>query len=203
MPYDDLEAGIPESPIKTEEMMYDLMCASSALSTSKSLSAHSKVRSVLIGVWVINILCIVPFFVYSILQESQADLIGLGMVVIPLYISKIIESLNKVSDKLNKVYSDSEYIKLRLIEIFNACEEQTRKCPNGQLKHSVGKYIVSLSRGILADIVTCEKEVKIKSLVLNSFMWKSPHYTKYLDRSFVNDKTMLIKSMLECQNNVI
>ena len=197
MPYDDLEVGIPESPIKTEEMMYDLMCASSALSTSKSLSAHSKVRSVLIGVWAINILCIVPFFVYSILQDSQADLIGLGMVVIPLYISKIIDSLNKVSDKLNKVYSDSEYIKLRLIEIFNACEEQTRKCPNGQINHSVGKYIVSLSRGILADIVTCEKEVKIKSLVLNSFMWKSPHYTKYLDRSFVNDKTMLIKTMLE------
>ena len=59
----DIEVGIPESPIKTEEMMYDLMCASSALSTSKSLSAHSKVRSVLIGVWAINILCIVHFFV--------------------------------------------------------------------------------------------------------------------------------------------
>ena len=194
----DIEVGIPESPIKTEEMMYDLMCASSALSTSKSLSAHSKVRSVLIGVWAINILCIVPFFVYSILQDSQADLIGLGMVVVPLYISKIIESLNKVSDKLNKVYSDSEYIKLRLIEIFNACEEQTRKCPNGQIKHSVGKYIVSLSHGILSDITTCDKETKIRNLVINSFMWKSPHYTKYLDRSFVNDKSSLIKSMLSC-----
>ena len=198
MPYMDIEVGIPESPIKTEEMMYDLMCASSALSTSKSLSAHSKVRSVLIGVWAINILCIVPFFVYSILQDSQADLIGLGMVVVPLYISKRIESLNKVSDKLNKVYSDSEYIKLRLIEIFNACEEQTRKCPNGQIKHSVGKYIVNLARGILSDITTCDKETKIKSLVINSFFWKSPHYTKYLDRTFVNDKTMLIKTMLEC-----
>ena len=198
MPYMDIEVGIPESPIKTEEMMYDLMCASSALSTSKSLSAHSKVRSVLIGVWAINILCIVPFFVYSILQDSQADLIGLGMVVVPLYISKIIESLNKVSDKLNKVYSDSEYIKLRLIEIFNACEEQTRKCPNGQIKHSVGKYIVSLSHGILSDITTCDKETKIRNLVINSFMWKSPHYTKYLDRSFVNDKSSLIKSMLSC-----
>ena len=178
--------------------MYDLMCVTSALSTSKSLSAHSKVRSVLIGVWTINILCIVPFFVYSILQDSQADLIGLGMVVVPLYISKIIESLNKVSDKLNKVYSDSEYIKLRLIEIFNACEEQTRKCPNGQIKHSVGKYIVSLSHGILSDITTCDKETKIRNLVINSFMWKSPHYTKYLDRSFVNDKSSLIKSMLSC-----
>ena len=198
MPYEDIEVGIPESPIKTEEMMYDLMCASSALSTSKSLSAHYKVRSVLIGVWAINILCIVPFFVYSILQDSQADLIGLGMVVVPLYISKIIESLNKVSDKLNKVYSDSEYIKLRLIEIFNACEEQTRKCPNGQIKHSVGKYIVSLARGILSDITACDKETKIKSLVINSFFWKSPHYTKFLDRTFVNDKTMLIKSMLGC-----
>ena len=198
MPYSDIEVGIQESPIKTEEMMYDLMCATSALSTSKSLSAHSKVRSVLIGVWTINILCIVPFFVYSILQDSQADLIGLGMVVVPLYISKIIESLNKVSDKLNKVYSDSEYIKLRLIEIFNACEEQTRKCPNGQIKHSVGKYIVSLSHGILSDITTCDKETKIRNLVINSFMWKSPHYTKYLDRSFVNDKSSLIKSMLSC-----
>ena len=174
MPYSDIEVGIQESPIKTEEMMYDLMCATSALSTSKSLSAHSKVRSVLI------------------------DLIGLGMVVVPLYISKIIESLNKVSDKLNKVYSDSEYIKLRLIEIFNACEEQTRKCPNGQIKHSVGKYIVSLSHGILSDITTCDKETKIRNLVINSFMWKSPHYTKYLDRSFVNDKSSLIKSMLSC-----
>ena len=198
MPYDDLEVGIPESPIKTEEMMHDLMCASSALSTSESLLAHYNVRSVLIGVWAINILCIVPFFVYSILQDSQADLIGLGMVVVPLYISKIIESLNKVSDKLNKVYSDSEYIKARLIEIFNACEEQTRKCPNSHIKHSVGKYIVSLSRGILADIGTCDKETRIKSLVINSFFWKSPHYTKYLDRTFVNDKAMMIKTMLEC-----
>lgn len=198
MPYADIEAGIQESPIKTEEMMYDLMCASSALSTSKSLTAHSKVRSVLIGMWAINILCIVPFFVYSILLDSQADLIGLGMVVIPLYISKIIESLNKVSYKLNKVYSDSEYIKLRLIEIFNACEEQTRKCPNDQIKHSIGKYIVSLSRGILSDIATCDKETKISSLVINSLMWKSPHYTKYLDRAFVNDKSALIRSMLAC-----
>ena len=198
MPYEDIEVGIQESPVRTEEIMYDLMCATSALSTSKSLSAHSKVRSVLIAVWAINILCIVPFFVYSILKDSQADLIGLGMVVVPLYISKIIESLNKVSDKINKVYSDSEYIKLRLIEIFNACEEQTHKCPNEQIKHSLGKYIVSLSRGILSDIATCDKETTVKSLVINSVMWKSPHYTKYLDRSFVNDKSMLIKSLLMC-----
>jgi hypothetical protein len=198
MPYADIEVGIPESPVKTEEMMYELMTASSALSTSESLSAHSKVRSVLIGVWMVNILCIVPFFVYSILRDSQADLIGLGMVVVPLYISKIIESLNKVSDKLNKVYSDSEYIKLRLIEIFDACEKQTRNCPNKQIKHSVGKYIVRLSRGILEDIATCDKETKIRSLIINSVMWKSPHYTKHLDRSFVNDKATLIKSLLEC-----
>lgn len=199
MDFGDIEVGIPESPVKTEEMMYELMTASTALSTTKSLSAHSKVRSVLIGVWVINILSIVPFFIYSILKDSQGDLIGLGMVVIPLYISKIIESLNKVSDKINKVYSESEYIKMRIIEIFNACELRCRECPNEKINYSAGKYIVNLSRGILTDLATCDKETKISSLVVNSFMWKSPHYTKYLDRSLVNDKTGMILTMLKCK----
>ena len=198
MSFVDIEIGIPESPIRTDKMMIELMTASTKMSTSKCLSAHSRVRSALIGVWMFNIICIVPFFVYAILRESEADLIGLGMVVVPLYISKIIESLHRVSDKINKVYSESEYIKMRLIEIFDMCEAQCKQCPNGQINQSVGKHIVNLSRGILADLVTCDKETTIKSLILNSFMWKTPHYTKYLDRSFVNDKTDIIRKMMTC-----
>ena len=200
MPYEDIEVGIQESPVRTEEMMLELMTASTKMSTSRSLSAHSisRVRFVLIGVWAVNIICIVPLFVYSVLKDSQADLIGLGLVVIPLYISKIIESLHRMSDKINKVYSESEYIKMRLVEIFDVCEVQCKKCPNAQINQSVGKHIVNLSRGILADLVTCDKETTITSLVINSFMWKTPHYTKYLDRSFVDDKTAMIRKLLTC-----
>ena len=200
MPYEDIEVGIQESPVRTEEMMLELMTASTKMSTSRSLSAHSisRVRFVLIGVWAVNILCIVPLFVYSVLKDSQADLIGLGLVVIPLYISKIIESLHRMSDKINKVYSESEYIKMRLVEIFDVCEVQCKNCPNAQINQPVGKHIVNLSRGILADLVTCDKETTITSLVINSFMWKTPHYTKYLDRSFVDDKTAMIRKLLTC-----
>ena len=120
------------------------------------------------------------------------------MVVIPLYISKIIESLHRVTDKINKVYSESEYIKMRLVEIFDVCEVQCKNCPNAQINQPVGKHIVNLSRGILADLVTCDKETTITSLVINSFMWKTPHYTKYLDRSFVDDKTAMIRKLLTC-----
>lgn len=199
MSFVDVEIGIPESPIRTDEMMIELMTASTAMSTSRSLTAHFRVRTVLIGVWMLNICCIIPFFVYAIIRDSQADLIGLGMVVVPLYISKTIESLQRVTDKINKVYSESEYIKMRLVEIFNACETKCKQCPNAQIEQSVGKHIVNLSRGILADLVTCDKETKIPSLIINSFMWKTPHYTKYLDRSFVNDKTTMIRKMLTCQ----
>lgn len=198
MSFVDIEIDIPESPIRTDQMMTELMTASTAMSTSRSLSAHDRVRKVLIGVWVFNIMCFVFFFVYSIPRDSHADLIGLGVVIVPLYISKIIESLHGVADKLNKVYSESEYIKMRLIEIFDACEVKCKEYPNAQLNQSVGKYIMNLSRGILADLVTCEKETTITNLVINSFMWKTPHYTKYLDRSFVNDKTDIIRKMLKC-----
>lgn len=198
MDFGDIEVGITESPIRINEMMLELMTASTALSTAKVLSADPKVRSVLIGAWVINILCIVPFFVYAILKDSQGDLIGLGMVVVPLYISKIIESLNHMYRKINKVYSESEYIKRRLIEIFDACELRCRECPSEKINYSAGKNIVNLSRGILTDLATCEKETKVSNLIINSFMWKSPHYTKYLDRSFVNDKTGIILTMLKC-----
>lgn len=198
MSFVDVEIGIPESPIRTDKMMIELMTASTSMSTSRSLSAHTRVRKVLIGVWLLNIICIIPFFVYAILRESEADLIGLGMVVVPLYISRTIESLQRVSDKINKVYSESEYIKMRLIEIFDACEVKCKQCPNGQLKQSVGKHIVNLSRGILADLVTCDKETTILNLVINSLMWKTPHYTKYLDRSFVNDKTDMIRKIMVC-----
>lgn len=194
----DIENAVPESPIRTDNMMRELRTASTKMSTSSCLSSHTRVRKVLIGVWLFNIICIVPFFVYAILRDSQADLIGLGMVVVPLYISKIIESLQRVSDKINKVYSESEYIKMRLIEIFDACEMQCKNCPNAQINQSVGKHITNLSRGILADLVTCDKETTITSLILNSFLWKTPHYTKYLDRSFVNDKTDMIRKMLTC-----
>lgn len=194
----DIEIGIPESPIRTDQMMLELMTASTAMSTSISLSAHTRVRSVLIFAWTVNILCIVPLLVFSILKDSQADLIGLGLVVIPLYISKIIESLHRVSDKINKVYSESEYIKMRLVEIFDVCEVQCKKCPNARINQPVGKHIVNLSRGILADLVTCDKETTITNLVINSFMWKTPHYTKYLDRTFVDDKTAMIRRLLTC-----
>ena len=199
MSFIDVEIGVPESPIRTGEMMIELMTASTAMSTSRSLTAHSRVRTVLIGVWMLNICCIIPFIVYAIIRDSQADLIGLGMVVVPLYISKTIESLQRVTDKINKVYSESEYIKMRLVEIFYACDTKCKQCPNAQIEQSVGKHIVNLSRGILADLVTCDKEIKIPSLIINSFMWKTPHYTKYLDRSFVNDKTTMIRKMLTCQ----
>ena len=198
MSFRDIENAIPESPIRTDEMMLELMTASTRMSTSKSLTAHARVRSVLVGVWVFNIICIAPFVVYSIIHDSQADLVNLGMVIVPLYISKIIESLHSVSDKINKVYSESEYIKMRLVEIFDACEMQCKFCPNVQINQSVGKHITNLSRGILADLVTCDKETTIPNLLLNSIMWKTPHYTKYLDRSFVNDKTDLIRKMLTC-----
>jgi hypothetical protein len=198
MSFVDVEIGIPESPIRTDKMMIELMLASTSMSTSRSLSAHTRVRKVLIGVWLFNIMCIIPFFIYAILRESEADLIGLGMVVVPLYISKIIESLHKVTEKINKVYSESEYIKMRLVEIFDACEVKCKQCPNGQINQVVGKHIVNLSRGILADLVTCDKETTIPSLIINSIMWKSPHYTKYLDRSFVNDKTDMIRKTLKC-----
>ena len=194
----DIEIAVPESPIRTDDIMRELMTASTKMSTSSCLSSHTRVRKVLIGVWLFNIICIVPFFVYAILRESEADLIGLGMVVVPLYISKIIESLQRVSDKINKVYSESEYIKMRLIEIFDACEMQCKFCPNAQLNQTVGKHIANLSRGILADLVTCDKETTIPNLVINSFMWKTPHYTKYLDRLFVNDKTDIIRKLLVC-----
>lgn len=194
----DIEIAVQESPVRTDDMMRELMTASTKMSTSSCLSSHTRVRKVLIGVWLFNIICIVPFFVHAILRESQADLIGLGMVVVPLYISKIIESLQRVSDKINKVYSESEYIKMRLIEIFDACEMQCKFCTNAQLNQSVGKHIVNLSRGILADLVTCDKEITIPNLVINSFMWKTPHYTKYLDRSFVNDKTDMIRKIMTC-----
>ena len=198
MPFRDIEAGIPESPVNVDEMMVDLMTASTELSTAKSLSSHTKVRKVLIGVWVINILCIVPIFVLSFIRKNDGNVIGIGMVVVQLYISKIIESLNKLYDKLTKIYSETEYIKLRLIEIFNACEDHHRRCPNEDIKYSTGKYIVNLSRGILSDISTCDKETRISSIIINSVMWKSPHYTKFLDRSFVNDKAGIIRSLLKC-----
>lgn len=194
----DIENVIPESPIRTDEMMLELMTASTMMSVSESLSAHTRVRKVLIGVWLFNILCILPFFVVSIIHDSQPDLIGLGMVVVPFYISKIIESLHRMSEKITKVYSDSEYIKTRLVEIFDACEMQCKQCPNRQINQVVGKHIVNLSRGILADLITCDKETTIPSLVINSILWKSPHYTKYLDRSFVNDKTDMIRKILTC-----
>ena len=196
MSFRDLASGITESPVGTDEMMLDLMAACTELSTAKSLSAHARVRQVLIGVWVINIMCIVPIFVLSFTKKNQGDVIGLGMVVIQLYVAKIIESLNKLYDKLTRIYSESEYIRLRLVEIFSACEEQHRKFPNAAIRFTVGKYIISLSRGILADIADCTKETKITSIIINSFMWKSPHYTKFLDRTFVNDKAIIIKSML-------
>lgn len=199
MSHADIEINIQESPVSTEVMMRDLMYASSALSTSKCLLANSKVRAVLTCVWVANIMCIVPFFVYSILKDSQADLVGLGMVVVPLYISKIIESLNKVTDKINKVYSDSESIKMRIVEIFSACEERVRKCPKEPIKHAAGKYITSLTSGILSDISICDKETRTSSLVINSFLWKNPHYTKFLDKAFVYEKSIMIISLLKCE----
>jgi hypothetical protein len=200
MSFRDLEVGIPESPIRTKDIMLELMTASTAMSTAKCLtSAHSKIRSVMFGAWMINILTIMPFFIYAILRDSQGDLIGLGMVVIPLYISKIIESLNKISDKTSKVYSESEYIKMRLIEISEECETQRRKCPGGEVSQSAGKHIMNLSRGILADLTTLNKETQLSCLIIDSILWKSPRYTKYLDKSFVNDKTTIIKSILKCE----
>jgi hypothetical protein len=196
MSFRDIESGITESPVGTDEMMLDLMAACIELSTAKSLSAHARVRKVLIGVWVVNIMFVVPIFVLSFTKKNQADVIGLGMVVIQLYVAKIIESLNKLYDKLTRIYSESEYIRMRLVEIFSACEEHRRNFPNAEIRFTAGKYIISLSRGILADIADCSKETKIINVIINSFMWKSPLYAKFLDRTFVNDKAIIIKSIL-------
>ena len=195
----DIEVGssISQSPIRTDDMLHELMIASTALGTTGSLEALTRARHVLIGIWILNICSIIPLLVYTILKDTKGNLIALGMVVIPLYISKMIESLNKTTDKITKVVSESDTIRMRIMEIFDECKEQRTRFIDGQILQSVAIYITSLSRGILSDLAMYEKDTDSWSLIFDSFMWKIPRHTKYLDRTFVNEKAKIIFSMLK------
>ena len=178
-------------------MLHELMIASTALGTTGSLEALTRARHVLIGIWILNICSIIPLLVYTVLKDTKGNLIALGMVVIPLYISKMIESLNKTTDKITKVVSESDTIRMRIIEIFDECKEQRTHFIDGQIRQSVAMYIVSLARGILSDLAMYKKDTDTWSIIFDSFMWKIPRYSKYLDRTFVNEKAKIIFSMLK------
>lgn len=196
----DLESGrssISQSPVKTDDMLHELMIASTALGTTAGLEALTRARHVLIGIWILNICSIIPLLVYTILKDTKGNLIALGMVVIPLYISKMIESLNKTTDKITKVVSESDTIRMRIMEIFDECKEQRTHFIDGQILQPVAIYITSLSRGILSDLVMYEQDTDSWSLIFDSFMWKIPRYSKYLDRTYVNEKAKIIFSMLK------
>jgi len=178
-------------------MLHELMIASTALGTTGGLEALSRARHVLIGIWILNICSIIPLLVYTILKDTKGNLIALGMVVIPLYISKMIESLNKTTDKITKVVSESDTIRMRIMEIFDECKDQRTHFIDGQILQPAAIYITSLSRGILSDLVMYEQDTDSWSLIFDSFMWKIPRHLKYLDRTYVNEKAKIIFSMLK------
>lgn len=158
-----------------------------------------KVRSVLFGMWFIHFVSMILIVWLSFTVNQSSDRLGLFMIVLQLYFAKILKSLNQMHDKTTAIQSDSRSIQEDIVEISKIYNEKKQEYRNiltsqnyimviSDLEHRLR----NLATYILKDLRMYIDSLRILPLIVNSFLWKSPHYKKYLERDAVNEAVRII-----------
>ena len=68
---------------------------------------------------------------------------------------------------------------------------------NTNMYDDVSDMFDALNEHILQDLETYSKNMHVWSILVNSFLWKSPEFTPYLEKDAIKDRISAIMSQLQ------
>jgi hypothetical protein len=191
----DFEGSLPEFKIVLDKM-----------ATKLRSDGIDKIRMVLFGMWFVHLvsMILIIWLSFEASHAGDSDRLGLFMIVLQLYFAKILKSLNQMYDKTMTIQSDSKSIQEDIVEISKMHKEKKKEYVEiltsknyimvvSDLEHRLR----TLATYILKDIKTYSDSLRVWSLIMNAFFWKSPYYKKYLERDAVEEAVRIINRHID------
>lgn len=171
---------------------------------------HSKIRKIMGMFWICHMILTITMTIIIIRQELVV-LMSTFLVILQLYITKIFESLNRTYDKAMVVQTNVRYVRADMIEIAKryatqlnfAMTEEHMNLMYVDVIDNASTRIKNLSQFIEKDVDAFIDDMKIASLIINALLWKSPEYTRYLEKDAVRTEFITMNETLEKNLNKI
>lgn len=169
-------------------------------------NGHDKIRAVLFGMWLVHFAIMIAIIWLSFKPQPSggSDRLALLMIVLQLYFAKILKSLNQMYDKTIEIQSDLKSIQEDIVEISKIYKDQKKAY---KIVLTDKQYIMiiselehrfrSLATYILKDLYSYINSIRVLSLIINAFFWKSPYYNRYLERDGVSEAIRIINRHID------
>ena len=159
-------------------------------------NGHKRIGHTMIFFWVFHIVAVAIMTLFTILPpESDSVLIGTFMIILQLMVTKIFESLNKMYDNCMRIQSNVSDIQMTILNILKDYNDFI--WVNADLNDHVTEYLSVLNERIITDLDAYSRNMQMLNIVGNSFLWKSPEYTPYLEKDMIRDKFTTIMVRLK------
>jgi len=171
---------------------------------------HSRIRKIMGMFWIVHMMLTITMTI-MIIRQDLVVLMSTFLVILQLYITKIFESLNRIYDKAMIVQSNMRYVRADMIDIAKryatqmslAMTEEHMSLLYIDVIENASTRIKNLSQFIEKDVEAFVDDMKIVSLVINALLWKSPEYTRYLEKDAVRTEFLAMNETLEKNLNKI
>lgn len=154
-------------------------------------NGHEKIARIMTCIWCLHLIA-TGIIVYFIVAPGHDDTsFGTYLIVLQLMVSKIFESSNRMYDNCMMIQSNTADIKetiLRLIKDYYDVFEQKH---TSEFVHDIN-YISILDERIKDDLLAYSRNMHTWTIILNSFFWKSPEHTPFLEKDAIRDKLIMI-----------
>ncbi|AGE56378.1 hypothetical protein PBCVNEJV1_649R [Paramecium bursaria Chlorella virus NE-JV-1] len=147
---------------------------------------HKKIGRIMIFFWSLHVVATVLLTVFLFRHPDDNVIIGTFLIILQLMIGKIFESANKMYDNCMRVQSNVADIKSNMIDIFREYKDLADK--HVELQPDIVSSIEILNDRILEDLRVYSRNMCAFNIVINSFLWKSPEYTPFLEKDAIRDK---------------
>jgi hypothetical protein len=158
---------------------------------------HKKISNVMIFFWVVNLAATTAMTILILNDERTSVLIGTFLIILQLIITKIFETANKMYDHAMRIQLNVNDVKLHMFKDLRTVAEIVSKRKHEDLSDIV-HYIHTLNENIVYDLHKYEENMRLKIILLNCIIWKSPEFTLHLEeKDLISHKfSMILESLI-------
>ncbi|NBR46869.1 MAG: hypothetical protein EBT68_07140 [Verrucomicrobia bacterium] len=157
---------------------------------------HKKIGRIMIFFWFVHLAATAALTILLIRDQANNALIGTFMIILQLMVTKIFESANKMYENCMRIQSNVSDINITILHAIKQYHAWMKK-NNTNMYDDVSDMFDALNEHILQDLETYSKNMHVWSILVNSFLWKSPEFTPYLEKDAIKDRISAIMSQLQ------
>lgn len=153
---------------------------------------HKKISRMMIFYWGLHFIAtaIMTTFVILDKENQNSQLVGTLMVILQLMISKIFESSNKMYDNCMRIQSNVADINITILGLIRDYHCLLNKGIHNNERSK--ERLTKLNDRVVENLQAYKRNMHILTLFVNSFFWKSPEYTPFLEKDAIRDNFITI-----------